>query len=88
MPKASKNPRAKLHSKAAASVKATKEDQTTAAAPVSVPVSEPAEVPAAAPITGGGKKARYAGVESKIPGEDSPAFPRGSAEAASLTSGT
>ncbi|KAJ9121518.1 hypothetical protein QFC22_002136 [Naganishia vaughanmartiniae] len=62
MPKASKNPRARLHSKAAASVKAAKVEETIAESEPIVEAEQ--DVPM---TTGGGKKARYAGVESKLP---------------------
>ncbi|KAJ9096012.1 hypothetical protein QFC21_005376 [Naganishia friedmannii] len=67
MPKASKNPRARLHSKAAASVKLAKVEETIAEAES---IAEPEPETHAAITTGGGKKARYAGVESKLPAKE------------------
>ncbi|KAJ9119817.1 hypothetical protein QFC24_005530 [Naganishia onofrii] len=66
MPKASKNPRARLHSKAAASAKVAKVEATVAE-PESIADPETVLVSSLPITTGGGKKARYAGVESKLP---------------------
>ena len=62
-PKATKNPRARLHSKASASAKASKETQQESTTD-GVPMAD-----AFSMGTGGGKKARQAGVQSKIPGK-------------------